>query len=136
AGDCLEVRATFAPAGDAVVGLALRRTPDGTEETRVRYDRARGLLTLDCARSSLDVGVDREVDGAALPLAPDEPLELRVFLDRSVVEVFANGRVAVSDRIYPSRPDALGVGAFVDGSEARLASLDVWGMAPIWPTTE
>jgi beta-fructofuranosidase len=135
AGDCIEIRATFAPT-DAVVGLALRRTPDGAEETRVRYDRRRGLFALDGARASLDVGVDRAVDGAPLTLAPDEPLELRVFLDRSVVEVFANGRLAVSDRIYPSRPDALGLAAFAEGEEGRLASLDAWRMAPIWPTSE
>jgi beta-fructofuranosidase len=131
AGDCLEIRATFGPSA-AVVGLALRRTPDGAEETIVRYDRGRSLLALDCARSSLDVAVDRALDGAALALAPDKPLNLRIFLDRSVIEVFANGRLAITDRIYPSRDDALGVAAFADGAAARLGALEAWGMASIW----
>lgn len=134
AGDGLEIRAAFAPGAAETVGLAIRRSPDGAEETIVRYDRDRGLLTLDGTRSSRDVGVDRPVESAALRLAPDEPLDLRVFVDRSVVEVFANGRVAIADRIYPTRPDSLGVAAFATGGAALLSSLDLWQMAAIWPT--
>lgn len=133
AGDCLEIRAEFAPGEvDAgTVGLAVRRSPDGAEETRVRYER--GRLVLDCARSSLDVGVDRDVEEAALMLRADEPLVLTVFLDRSVVEVFANGRVAIADRVYPSRTESLGVGVFAAGGGGRATALDVWQMASIRP---
>ena len=110
-----------------------RPAPAGEEETLIRFDRATGRLTVDCGRSSLDVAVDRPVEGALLPLAPDEPLRLRAFLDRSVLEVFANGRLCISERIYPSRPDSLGLALFAEGMPARLLGLDVWPLAPIWP---
>lgn len=35
----------------------------------------------------------------------DEPLKLQVFIDKSVVEVFANDRQAVMRRIYSTRDD-------------------------------
>lgn len=38
-----------------------------------------------------------------------EPWQLRVFVDNSVIEVFANGRLALTTRIYPSRNDSLGL---------------------------
>jgi beta-fructofuranosidase len=59
-------------------------------------------------------------------------LRLRVFLDRSVLEVFANERVCIGERIYPSRPDSLGLALFAEGGSAELRGLDVWEMGTIW----
>jgi beta-fructofuranosidase len=133
AGDCLEIAAEIAPGDADTVGLAIRRSPNGEEETLVRYHPATRRLTVDCHRSSLDVAVDRPVDGALLDLAPDEPLRLRAFLDRSVLEIFANGRLAITERIYPTRPDSTGLALFAHGAPARLLALDCWRMTPIWP---
>ncbi len=36
-------------------------------------------------------------------------MELRIFVDRSVVQVFANSRHYLSKRIYPARPDSRGL---------------------------
>jgi beta-fructofuranosidase len=57
-------------------------------------------------------------------------LSLRVFVDRSVIEVFdASGRVTLTTRVYPTRPDSIGVEAFC--REGRIERLDVWEMTPI-----
>jgi beta-fructofuranosidase len=56
-----------------------------------------------------------------------------VFVDHSVIEVFANGHTCLASRVYPTRPDSLGVELFATGASARLAALDVWQMAAIWP---
>ena len=60
-----------------------------------------------------------------------EPLVLRVFLDRSAIEVFANGRQCLTKRIYPD-PASLGMGFYCWGAKASLRALDVWEMAPAW----
>ena len=67
-----------------------------------------------------------------MPLAGNEPLELRVFLDRSVVEVFVNGRQCVAVRVYPGREDSLGVSLRSQGTDATLNSLDAWQMKSIY----
>ena len=59
---------------------------------------------------------------APLALQPREPLKLRVFVDRSVVEVFANDRQCMTQRIYPARRDSLGVALFSNGGSARCTS--------------
>lgn len=46
------------------------------------------------------------LDGAPMTLAAGEPLELRIFVDGSVVEVFANGRWCKTLRAYGPAPDA------------------------------
>ena len=65
-------------------------------------------------------------------LGPDGTLTLRVFLDHSVIEVYANRTACITGRIYPSRLDSLGIDVFAEGGGVRLSSLDTWQMASIW----
>ena len=51
---------------------------------------------------------DFPVQAAPLELRSGERLKLRVFLDRTMLEVFANGRQCLTQRIYPTRGDSLG----------------------------
>ena len=62
-------------------------------------------------------------------LRPGETLKLRIFLDRSMLEVFANGRQCVTQRIYPTRADSLGVSLFARGGSALCRSVEAWDMA-------
>jgi sucrose-6-phosphate hydrolase SacC (GH32 family) len=65
---------------------------------------------------------------APFELAQGETLNLRLFLDRSVLEVFANGRQCITQRIYPSRPDSLGVLLFSRGGGGNVKSLQAWDL--------
>ena len=57
-----------------------------------------------------------------------------MFVDKSVVEVFANGgRQAVMRRIYPSRPDSVGVVLFSNGGPASVSAIQAWDMMPSNP---
>ena len=125
-GDCLEMAAEIDPGGAREVGLQLRRSPGGEEETVVRYDRGEAVLGVDTTKSSLEPDTGRTVSAAPLDLKPGERLRLHLFLDRSTLEVFANRRACASDRLYPAREDSLGAGLFALGGRARLESLKVW----------
>ncbi len=131
-GDCLEIEAEFEPGDARELGLVVRRSSGGEEETRIVYEPAAGRLTVDRGRSSDDPRVERAPQVARVPLADDEPLRLRVFLDRSAVEVFAIERGALTTRIYPTRPDSVGLRVFARGGRARARTLDVWRMREIW----
>ena len=79
------------------------------------------------AYSSLHKSVSRRPpEIGPLELAEGEPLKLRVFIDKSVVEVFANGRQCVAVRVYPQRKDSLGVSLHAAGGDAVLRRLDAW----------
>ena len=92
----------------------------------------RGKIKIDTTRSSLNAE-PKTVEGGPLKLGPDETLKLRVFVDKSVVEVFANGRQAVMRRIYPSRSDSLGVRLFSVGGSVAVPRLQFWEMMPSNP---
>ena len=87
---------------------------------------------MDTRRSSLTEG-PKGVEAGPFELKTGEPLKLRVFVDKSVVEVFANRRQAVMRRIYPSREDSVGVRLFSIGGPARVTALHAWDMMPSNP---
>ncbi len=125
-GNSLEVLAEFEVGRDAEFGLSVLRSEDGAQETRVVYDEASGRLTIDWERSG---AVESGRRSAPLPVGPGGRLKLHVFVDRSSVEVFADGgRAVLSARVFP---DPASRGVAVIGAD-RMLSLDAWRLAPIW----
>lgn len=91
------------------------------------------LITLETSYSSLHPDVrPRGPETASFDMKPDENLKLRVFIDRSVVEVFVNGKQCVAARVYPSREDAVGVSIRSQGQDSELKSLEAWQMKSIY----
>jgi beta-fructofuranosidase len=43
-----------------------------------------------------------------------------------------NGRQCLAVRVYPGRPDSVGVALRSIGQDTTLASFDAWTMASIW----
>ena len=101
---------------------------------RMRSGRGpQSLVTIDSSYASTapDV-VCRAPETAPVYLDPKEPINLRVFVDRSVVEVFVNDKQCVAVRVYPDREDSLGVSIRAQGKDAMLKSLDAWQMNNIY----
>lgn len=67
------------------------------------------------------------IDGyRSIPLSQDEPLELRIFIDKSSIEVFINGGEAVmSSRIYP-QPEERELSIYAAHGEATLLQGKLW----------
>jgi beta-fructofuranosidase len=130
-GDSLEIVAEFAVGGATEVGLLVRRAPYQEEETCVYYDSRTQQVVVDGSRASLSAAAHSGEARGPLALAPGETVRLHIFLDRSVLEVFANEQICITDRIYPTRPDSLGIALFARGGPARLTALDVWDLAAI-----
>lgn len=82
--------------------------------------------------STLPDALSRAPETAEVFVANDEPLRLRVFVDRSVVEVYINGRQCVAVRVYPGRPDSTGVSLQARGRDAVLRSIHFWSMRTIY----
>ncbi len=135
-GDTLELIAEFEPGAAAEIGIAVRCAADNAEQTRIVYDGGAQRLFIDRTRSSLAPDVAQEMFSSPLALTSGEPLRLQVFVDRSIVEVFANGK-CITARIYPSRRDSVGVELFAQGGRAVVSQLDAWEMASMWtPDTD
>ena len=130
-GDILEIIARFRPMEAKSFGVAIRRSQNGEEETLIGYDEEKKAVFVDASRSSHDDSVAKPICYTKLRLK-NEPITLHIFLDRSVIEVFANKKIALATRIYPTRKDSLGVGLFSKGGRTTLEKFEAWEMESIW----
>ncbi|MBI4531618.1 MAG: glycoside hydrolase family 32 protein [Candidatus Latescibacteria bacterium] len=147
-GTCLELLLEIEPEDARELGVKVRCSPDGAEETVIVYTPEAKTLKIEVGKSSLDKRVHyyyyrnhgalerlphekRMVQAQEAPfeLRGGESLKLRIFLDRSVLEVFANERQCVTQRIYPARSDSLGVALFSRGGSVNVRSVDAWDVA-------
>ena len=138
AGNAMEIAAEIKAQGAPMVELNVLRSPGAEEVTRIRFFRGRGyrgasVVSIDSSRSSTLPDVQsRPPENAPVTLGREEPLRLRVFVDRSVVEVFVNGKQCAAVRVYPGREDSIGVSLRAQGQDAVLTSLDAWQMKSIY----
>ena len=127
-GHSLEIELEIEP--DGAIGLALACAPDGSEATRLSYDPAAQLLSVNRQRTSLSDAQESFSNDAPHELQPGESLQLRILLDGSVLEIIANGRTSICSRIYPTREDSRYLRLFGRGLVKRLRA---WHMRSIWP---
>ena len=130
-GDSCELEINITTTTAKRVGVKVRSSPAGEEETLLYYDAEKKELVFDSTKSGKDGRM--VVEAAPFVLAQDEPLQLRVFIDKSVIEVFANDRQAICRRVYPGRNDSLGIILFADGGQAKFSHVNTWEMAPSNP---
>jgi beta-fructofuranosidase len=145
-GNVMEIDVTIAAKELPLVELNVLRSPGKEEFTRIAFFRERGyrnrghregprqsLISIDTSYSSLAGDVmSRAPETAPVDIEADEDVNLRVFVDRSVVEVFINNKQCVAVRVYPDREDSLGVSLRSQGQDAELKSLDAWQMKSIY----
>ena len=131
-GNSLELFIEMESADASGYGVKVCVSPDGQEETVVFYDALEGKLKVDTHRSG-PADTPKDVEAGPFELKEGERLKLRVFVDRSVVEVFANSRQAVMRRVYPSRPDSVGVSLFSIGGTTQVHTLESWNISPSNP---
>jgi beta-fructofuranosidase len=124
-GRSLELRLDVSLGDADAFELGVLESPDGRERTAVRWEGVD--VVLDRGRSAADRG-SAASDALRMPVADDDPLSLHAFVDGSVVEVFANGRRALTGRVYPGEESA-GVSVRGVGGEARVEGVDVWRLS-------
>jgi len=129
--DLMELEVSFLSNEAKEYGMKVCVSEDGKEETVIYYDQENKLLKVDTRRSGLGFG-RKIVEAAPLELKSGESLILRVFIDRSIVEVYANDRQAIARRIYPTL-GGKGISFFANGGAALVKSVKTWEIMPSNP---
>ena len=153
-GNSIELIAEFAPSDASMIELNVLRSSNKEEFTSIAFYKTRGyrnrerysawerdklleatdsLITIDNSYSSTASDVwSRAPETGPVYVGPNEPLVLRVFIDKSIVEVFVNNKQCVAVRVYPERKDSVGISLRAQGKKVTLKSMDVWQMKNIY----
>ncbi|PVH77647.1 glycoside hydrolase family 32 protein [Cadophora sp. DSE1049] len=112
----------------------VRESPSSVEVTKIIFDLANHRISVHRSRSSLENLGEGSPDEGKFFLLPGEELDVRVMVDNSVVEVFANGRFAVTSRVYPSLESSRGVSWDFGGFDEGCVEVECWeGLRGAWP---
>ncbi len=150
-GNTMEIIAEIDTRKSQMLEMNVLRSETKEEYTSIRFFREKGyeenrqylqpikgqvknsVISIETANSSLlsDAG-SRPSESADVYIAPNEKLKLRIFIDKSVLEVFVNGKQCLATRVYPSLDDSLGISFKSQGQSSELISIDSWQMKSIY----
>lgn len=141
-GTSLELAMTMQPGQAKQFGLKVFCSADGREQTPIFFDLQKNTVRIDTRQSSLETihykkyAMVKEPDNfvsvqeAPFTLQKDEPIQLRIFLDKSMLEVFVNGRQCITQVLYPTLPDATGLQVFSEDAAVKVNQVKAWQLFP------
>lgn len=145
-GKALEIKVEMSGGATSSYGVKVFCSPDGLEETTIKYDPVAKEIVIDFIRSSVNGPVkmlpncmfEPQLEGftedvseqrAPFELGLEENLELDIFIDNSIIEVFANGRLCMTQVVYPELLESGGVKLFAGDELMNVNQVQVWKMA-------
>ena len=146
-GSAYELQLALQPSDASKVDLNVLQSMNSEEFTRISVYRERGypdranfarrtrssFVSIDNGYSSLDPTVRcRPAENCEVHIEKEEPIDLRVFVDHSIVEVFVNNRKCLAVRVYPTRPDSIGISLRSQGSATHVSKLKFWPLGSIY----
>ena len=136
-GDDIELFVEFEVGNTNEVGVKVRCSPDNSEQTLISYLAEEQVLRVDFSNATVLDNVsyinDATYQEAPFQLDDGETLQLRIFIDKSVLEIYANGRQSLTQRIYPSKPESQGIHLFSKGGSAKAIKVESWNIHPTSP---
>ena len=145
-GNAMEIIATIDPMEARYISVNVLRAADRSEYTAVNFHREAGkdyanrswgvrdsIVTIDPTFSTTGGAAEiNEPQSCTFHYEEGELLELRIFVDRCIVEVFVNGQSACLTRVYPEGPDSVGFSIQARGHSAVCRKLQAWRMDRIF----
>lgn len=145
-GTSLEIKLELEGGNTSPYGVKVFCSPDGKEETTIVYDPIKKNITINFIKSSINGPVTmsanamfgKPVDGfpekvseqsAPFELKAGEKLLLDIFIDRSIIEVFANGRQCITQVVYPELTESTGIKIFSGAEKVMAKKVQSWEMA-------
>lgn len=130
-GDCLEIQASLVPQDALRYGIKVRCSGDQSRFVAIQFERP----------VQFNKGPHLVVSGHGLACTPakipfdlaegEKSADVRVYLDKSVLEVFINNRVTYTG-VLELRPGETGFAPYAEGGTMTLKDYHAWEMKPIW----
>ncbi|GFP75845.1 glycoside hydrolase family 32 protein [Clostridium fungisolvens] len=132
-GRALEIDLNIQIQGDEQFSLNLLESNDSSECTILSYNAMEETLLLDRSKSSLSDLPNKCSLKAKLSCKKEHNLNIRVFVDHSTVEVFADNSICMSTRVYPTLENSYNISfTLKNSSKLNVNKFSIWKMRSIW----
>ncbi len=122
----LEFKAELNTGSSKKFGFIVGKNKSGSEQTRIYYDFEKHEMIVDDTQSSKREHVPLNIRTGKYNLEPNSKVDLHVFIDGSVVEVFINGKDAFTTRLFPLSQESTDVELFTEGGNIEIFKASVW----------
>jgi beta-fructofuranosidase len=141
-GNSLELDMVIDPLNAKRFGFRVFCSADGREQTPVVIDLGRKVLQVDMRKSGLEPveykefvmirepNANIDIQEAPFELRKGERLHVRAFIDKSILEVFVNGRQCITQVVYPTLKDAVHIQLFTEDRPIKALSVKSWKLFP------
>ncbi|MDO5554895.1 MAG: glycoside hydrolase family 32 protein [Planctomycetia bacterium] len=143
-GNAIELDLVIDPQKAKRFGVTVFQSGDRREETPITVDLEHQTVTIDMKKSSLkqvkfykygfyNLPIPNEEiteQTAPITVLPDKKVRLRIFLDKSIMEVFVDDCQCVTQMVYTTLPDAVSVSVFAEDEAIKVDSAKAWELFP------
>ena len=125
-------------------GLIVCSSPNRIEETRILFDLLKSEISIDTSDSSLDKNVYRAFPIIAKKLPKkdiavqtashqfeDSVTRIRLFIDESIMELYVDRHLCLTQRVYPTLANSRMTRLFVTNGSITVHQLEAWEMSPL-----
>jgi len=131
-GKQLEIALQFQPK-QKKQGIVVRKSISGKPQAMIYYDPAIKSIVF----NKIQDNPERKFKPLKAPVEIVDEVSLRIFLDQSMIEIYINDEVSITDRIYFSDLEAQHIELMGFEGDATLKKLQVWPMKAIeWEFVE
>ena len=128
-----EMEILIEPSTHSTSGVRIAKS--GNSFFEIGYDAAKQLLYIDRSKSgarSFNKNFEKLSRFETTLALLNRQLQLHIFFDHSIVEVFANnGKAVLTAQIFPDESDN-GIELFSTGGKSKLVKSTIWKMKSIW----
>ncbi|KAI9144230.1 glycosyl hydrolase [Paraphysoderma sedebokerense] len=118
---------------NSVFGFKIFKNSNGEEEhATVKFDTSNSTLSLTrYSTPEVEQAYSTQTESGVVPMYHDqsgkpEDVRIRMFVDKSVAEVYVNDKFVLTSRVYPLSKESCGAEFMVEKGNVRVQKMDVW----------
>ena len=128
-----EMEITLTPAASSITGIRIAK--EGNSFFEIGYDATKQLIYIDrskCGMQSFNKNFEANSRFETPLVLSNKQVQLHIFFDHSIVEVFANnGEAVLTAQIFPAA-SADGIELFSSGGKSTVTKASIWKIKSIW----
>lgn len=128
-GTHLELEFNIQADSASIFTILLFKNLTNSEQTKLSFDLQKNTIELDRTASSLLYPI-KNILRAEYVMNHKEVINVRIFLDGSLIEVFVDNIVVFSARVYPSSPESNKIDIIPIQNNLNIISSSSWEMKP------
>ena len=131
-GEIFRLKATINMENLTKAGFSVKINEEADERTDIYYDAVNKKLVFEAISPDESYTAMKNKEEMPFSLENSENLELDIFADKAVIEVYANNKQAICRRVFTINPQKA-VGVKFIGAKENLIKLETFDMAPTNP---